>query len=708
MDAAVDNSVLVTDPNVLPNLGLKPFASNQLFPHTDLRRLEDEFTDGVSGTKGTIPALFRLGALVEDDGTRAINHFFDPISGLAANVFGTEGVPYVFPTITSPSWALEDRSEIGEQSYSFKDARNYMYIALTYPNAAAREANWGQTFRSLGEVVHHIQDMAQPQHVRNDLHCDIGIIECKGLYNPSKYEAYGNNANRTNDAVIANIKRLARNAQAAAVYPGPAEFKTARDFWKNAAGSGLAEFTNRNFVSQGTNFRMYQGQASTTGYQSPRPGAPKPYTIDELYAAQGTSVPTGILNLCSTAGVNCKMMMYPTPLTPKASTLSIFDQDMQAKGLRVVYNDSDGTSIYYADRLFALNRFNFDAAHETLIPKAVSYSAGLINYFFRGSFKIELPALGAYAVADHATAAGFTTVKALVTNTTPNEAMTNGTLVAVAKFHRNNCYQPDLSGEFIEDAAGNSTAPCPNYRTAEEFIVVSSPQPLLSLAADAQSELTFTFTDPIPMNATDLFLQVVYRGKLGEELDAVAVGTVDIAEPTFVTVMNNTDLFVLEDTYYYYQDIIDNITQFPFNIIDIDNNGKYNLPADIKVEGGDINFEVFLSGGKVADINPIPQGRFARLALLVNPSTFTLRLYARGAGFNQPDSYQVLPKISQVDSLTGKFVPSTVIKARSQAMLWFGLVYNRFYPTNRNQYLTMPVSKAVDAITPVPVQLVAP
>ena len=33
-------------------------------------------------------------------------------------------------------------------------------------------------------------------------------------------------------------------------------------------------------------------------------------------------------------------------------------------------------------RLFALNRFNFDDAHKILIPKAVSYSAGLINYFF--------------------------------------------------------------------------------------------------------------------------------------------------------------------------------------------------------------------------------------------------------------------------------------------------------------------------------------
>ncbi len=391
MDAAVDNSVLATDPNVLPNLGLKPFALNQLFTHHGLTRLVDEFSAGVPyppGTKGTISALFRLGVLVEDDGTRATNHFYDPISGLAANVGGVQEFPLlVAKTITSPSWALEDRGEIGEQSNSFRDARNYMFLALTTGAGAplnqaalAREVLWSQTFQSLGEVVHHIQDMAQPQHVRNDIHLDE--YEWYGLnpfYNPSKYEVYGRER-----AVIDNIKRLARTAQAAAVYPGPAEFNTARDFWKNAAGSGLAEFTNRNFVSQGTNFRMYQGQASTTGYALPRPGAPQVYTIAELYDAQGTSVPTGIQSLCSNVGVNCKMTMYPTPLTAKASTLSIFDQDMQAKGLSVTYNDDDDKPIYRSDRLFALNRFNFDAAHETLIPKAVSYSAGLINYFFRG------------------------------------------------------------------------------------------------------------------------------------------------------------------------------------------------------------------------------------------------------------------------------------------------------------------------------------
>ena len=48
---------------------------------------------------------------------------------------------------------------------------------------------------------------------------------------------------------------------------------------------------------------------------------------------------------------------------------------------------------YHNINLYTLNRFNLDAAHQFLIPRAVGYSAGLINYFFRG--KIAVLRIGA-------------------------------------------------------------------------------------------------------------------------------------------------------------------------------------------------------------------------------------------------------------------------------------------------------------------------
>lgn len=56
---------------------------------------------------------------------------------------------------------------------------------------------------------------------------------------------------------------------------------------------------------------------------------------------------------------------------PRAATRSIFSDDLQT------YDVNTGAA-------FSLNRFNFDAVYPNLIPRAVGYSAGLINYFFRG------------------------------------------------------------------------------------------------------------------------------------------------------------------------------------------------------------------------------------------------------------------------------------------------------------------------------------
>ena len=45
----------------------------------------------------------------------------------------------------------------------------------------------------------------------------------------------------------------------------------------------------------------------------------------------------------------------------------------------------------------------------------------------------------------------------------------------------------------------------------------------------------------IPINATDVFLQIVYRGPLGDEGDAIVVTTKDISEPTYNYTFNTWD-----------------------------------------------------------------------------------------------------------------------------------------------------------------------
>ena len=69
---------------------------------------------------------------------------------------------------------------------------------------------------------------------------------------------------------------------------------------------------------------------------------------------------------------------------PRTSSFSIFDADLAGYGL---------------DEIYTLNRANYDAAHKFLIPRAVSYSAGFIDYFFRG----RIEATGAEGLSDGAT-----------------------------------------------------------------------------------------------------------------------------------------------------------------------------------------------------------------------------------------------------------------------------------------------------------------
>ncbi len=61
---------------------------------------------------------------------------------------------------------------------------------------------------------------------------------------------------------------------------------------------------------------------------------------------------------------------------------------------------------------------------------------------------------------------------------------------------------------------------------------------------------TFNFQSPIPINAASLSLQLVYRGVLGSEADAVVVQTVDVSEPSYYVYMNASDYIKVGDAVY--------------------------------------------------------------------------------------------------------------------------------------------------------------
>ena len=524
-----------------------------------------------------IVQLFRYGACYEDNeginpliNQRPLAHFYDPQHGgrgLTDIAIGT--VP------SSVDWVLNPAafsSQTGANHYGWKDARGFFYDALTKKsdlasvnaadNELLRKLSWGQTFQSLGHIVHHLQDMAQPQHVRNDAHCDA--TACVGpAYKPSGYEKFWQGR-----ADI--IRGLAATATA------PIMFGLPREFWNmniddqlrttNAPDhmspqSGLAAYTSTNFVSAGTDFTIERDGATRTNLPSYEFGLPRPAVLPNdvslatLFTDSSPTTQEQIrTKVCGGDLTTCKMRFYGSEVDPTArkSAISYFSQEY----LGAAITPTRGRAGY-----FTQNYWTYADAATKLIPKAVEYSAGLINYFFRGEMQIDLPDEGVYGVLDHAVEKtkgidGFRFIKLKLKNVT--EPLSRGSTSLpqdmtgefrlVAKFRRNTCYTPNLYGQIGTIGSGtdgaavitNSPDTC---RSAVDEIVVSNaettPTPLVS--GGPAMTMSFDFPNPIPIEATDLFLQVVFKGKLGEEEGAVAVATKDVSEPSFVGFMDSSD-----------------------------------------------------------------------------------------------------------------------------------------------------------------------
>lgn len=155
----------------------------------------------------SLPGWLMRGAIREDDTAlfgdnpqddpygniiRVVNHFYDPVNNRGL-VIGNVGLPV---GEAAPNWALGTTDAFmipmatnpnRRNHFSILDAREAMWRALTLkakqPDGsysdispfgslttirAVRNAYWATTFRALGDVLHLNQDMAQPQHTRND------------------------------------------------------------------------------------------------------------------------------------------------------------------------------------------------------------------------------------------------------------------------------------------------------------------------------------------------------------------------------------------------------------------------------------------------------------------------------------------------------------------------------------------------------------
>lgn len=376
---------------------------------------------------------------------------------------GFTGVP---PGDSAIVWS---QKPLGQQwiggHYSWPDSRENFFKAMISTNKADREEKFAETFRGVGQLMHLMQDMSVPEHARNDFHALPAYEEW--LADKSNQVAAGILSNSTVNPIYPDSSLLLQQSTFTnASVPIANLFDTNQYNGSVTVATlsttfGLSEYTSSNFFSPDTIF--------DSNYPFPRWSAMQEWddTINGKKRTYLRKIADG--EQISHAATGRWFYKY-LPAAIKSSGLKLDEN---------VFAD-------YAN---------------LLLPRTVGYSTALLNYFFRGTLNIT-------AVPDDVT---FRSVKITASNSTPNEAMGTGEVSLVIRFKA--LTETDLgNGKFLL----NNPAADYSYKVVK----------LLNVDLSSPRELTFDLSaDPLPFNFSDMTMQLVYSGSLGNESGAVAVST---------------------------------------------------------------------------------------------------------------------------------------------------------------------------------------
>src|SRR3989304_5976223 len=316
--------------------------------------------------------LIIAGSEAEDHPTeRSQHHFLDPVSnkGLDNNYNGAgvfaDFLALFYPpaeqsnvgrficaavSLCEPSFNLDGTSAIdrveGRTSniypynyFAWPDTREYFYNALTAETEEERDHYFALTFFSLGHNLHILEDMGVPAHTRNDfIHDHIW----HGLIRGSYLEGYIE-SNRV-------VEQMTDN--------GKVSFARLTDFWDTNGSQvlpGLAEYSNHNFLSEGTIFNNYEHPA-WAGIERYEEAAEDGRRDTVQYYTGRTSDGIEIPHLAAVGVLH--------------SSLGFLSPEDSAR--HTAYLDPDCYKDY----------------SEILIPRVVSYASGLMEYFFRGRISV--------------------------------------------------------------------------------------------------------------------------------------------------------------------------------------------------------------------------------------------------------------------------------------------------------------------------------
>jgi hypothetical protein len=325
----------------------------------------------------TVADWIREGAWREDQPVwRSRHHFHDPrrawpSAGLSLDI--ASGIALGQSSIVWSQRAVQ-ADAVGGGTWSWPFARQRFLAALTGPTAREREIAFAHTFRALGHLTHLIQDATVPAHVRNDIHLSVPLgIGRSFPLNPDWYEDWVEEvrADRPRDFVglVAApprrpLRLVFRSEHAEAPIPIAGLIDTDQYAPDGPVPSlfgppafGLAELTSPNFVSRDTLFTSF-----------PRPALSDlgpPFFEEENDAFQ---------------------RYYPK--VAGGTTLTEIEHFVAEAAL--VHHLGGAAELAPPSTRWTLDHRVLDDYARELLPRAIGYSAALLDYFFRGRLDLDV------------------------------------------------------------------------------------------------------------------------------------------------------------------------------------------------------------------------------------------------------------------------------------------------------------------------------
>jgi hypothetical protein len=353
--------------------------------------------------------------------TRGVNHYHNPLKPW--NQAGLDDWVAVlhYTGESSLYWAQDWENQLRylEGDWSWQTVRNYYYLALRATTDSERQEKFAKTFRGLGHQMHLIQDASQPDHARNNAH----PFDIKGWKRWVGIERWA----MKNPTIINGLAAKPDFPQVSFSVPDPyraqqlapitqlidtTQYYTGRTPSASLA-QGLSEYTNANFFSDDTIFAAEWYSPGDRHY-FPYPKKSSTDLDDYFFCNKLPETVSGEDHIPDTAFWIKKNA----------------DGEQVDHFLKPTYLSSDISSFLGDGVLYRRTFYRDEECHKDyvkyLIPRAVGYSAALLNYFFRGNLRVVAAPIFLQGKLAY--------MKLKIKNMTLGEAMGKGNLVLTYRY----------------------------------------------------------------------------------------------------------------------------------------------------------------------------------------------------------------------------------------------------------------------------------